>query len=497
MKPNSLNQRFLHDDLIVINSFWQRLTLSEFSIDRWVDASYVHRWVGSLQAWRQQSWFIQWGDEIGAILTSIVFVISPFVPSIPGLSTETIGSLLAAVAAFWLLLTLADNRGGGITPIHVTLLLFWGASAISTGLSPARESALRGLSLVSLYLIFFLMLARLCGTSRVRNWLIGIYLHVALIVSVYGINQSIYGAKQLATWVDADSTLAKTTRVYSYIRNPNDLAGYLLPAIAFSVAACFIWRGRLPRTLAIVMVVVNTYCLQATYCRGAWVGAFVGIIVAAGLVYYWLRPTLPKFWRSWALPIVLGSIAAISGVAILLIPSLRDRVLSIFSGSKDSSNNVRLEVWKAVDKMIHDRPIFGFGPGDRVFKQKYPIYQTGPRFSALAAYSIFKETIVEIGYVGFACFIWMLLVTFNCGIQGLARLRQTRDPQAFWLMAAIVSMVATLCQGTVDTVWYRPQIQTLWWLTVGIVASFYRGVDDSDLVISPTTDNIDRDPADA
>jgi putative inorganic carbon (hco3(-)) transporter len=457
-------------------SLWQRLTLSNLSIDKWVDASYIHRWVGSLQSWRQQSWLIQWGDEIGAILTSLVFVLSPFVPSLPGLSTETIALLIGGVAAFWVLLTLADNRGGGITPIHVTLLLFWGISAISTGLSPAKDAALRGLNLVTLYLLLFVMLARLCRSSRIRNWLIAIYLHTALVISVYGVNQSIYGAKQLATWVDAESTLAKTTRVYSYIRNPNELAAYLLPAIAFSVAAFFVWRGWLRKTLAILMVVVNTYCLQATYCRGAWVGAFVGTIVGAALVYYWLRPKLPKFWRSWALPLVLGGILAVSAIAMLLIPILRDRVLSIFIGSKDSSNNVRIQVWAAVNRMIHDRPILGIGPGDRVFKKIYPIYQVGPRFDALGAYSVFLETIVEIGYVGLTSLIWVILVTFNCGLQGLTRLRQANDPQAFWLMAAIVSMVATLCQGAVDTVWYRPAVQTLWWLTIGIIASFYQPV---------------------
>lgn len=457
-------------------SLWQRLTLSDLSIDKWVDASYLHRWVGSLQSWRQQSWLIQWGDEIGAILTSLVFVLSPFVPSLPGLSTETIALLLGGVAAFWVLLTLADNRGGGITPIHVTLLVFWGISAISTGLSPAKDAALRGLNLVTLYLLLFVMLARLCRSSRIRNWLIAIYLHTALVIGVYGVNQSIYGAKQLATWVDAESTLAKTTRVYSYIRNPNELAAYLLPAIAFSVAAFFVWRGWLRKTLAILMVVVNTYCLQATYCRGAWVGAFVGMIVGAALVYYWLRPKLPKFWRSWGLPLVLGGILAVSAIAMLLIPILRDRVLSIFIGSKDSSNNVRIQVWAAVNRMIHDRPILGIGPGDRVFKKIYPVYQVGPRFDALGAYSIFLETIVEIGYVGLACLMWVILVTFNCGVQGLTRLRQANDPQAFWLMAAIVSMVATLCQGAVDTVWYRPAVQTLWWLTIGIIASFYQPV---------------------
>jgi putative inorganic carbon (hco3(-)) transporter len=461
-------------------SFWQRLTLSDISPNRWFDASYVHRWVGSLQAWRQQSWLMQWGDEIGAILTSLVFLLSPFEKSIPGLSTTTIGLLLGAVAAFWVLLTLSDEQGGGITPIHITLLVFWGISAVSTGLSPVKSSAIDGLRNVTLYLILFVMLARLCRSSRIRNWLIAIYLHVALVVSVYGVNQSIYGAKQLATWVDAESTLAKTTRVYSYILNPNQLAAYLLPAIAFSVAAFFIWNGWVQKTLAIVMVVTNAYCLQATYCRGAWVGAIVGIFVAAGLVYYWLRPTLPQFWRSWALPIALGIIVAIGGLAIVAIPLLRDRVFSIFSGSKDSSNNVRIEVWKAVSKMIQNRPLLGFGPGDRVFKQIYPIYQTSPRFSATGAYSVFLETIVEIGYLGCASLIWMLAVTVNCGISGLKRLRQTGDPQAFWLMAAIVSMVAAVCQGATDTVWYRPDVQTLWWLAVGIIASFYQTVAVSD-----------------
>jgi putative inorganic carbon (hco3(-)) transporter len=427
---------------------------------------------------------MRWGDEIGAILTSLIFIVSPFEKSIPGLSTETVGLLMIAVAAFWILLTVSDRRTGGVTPIHVTILVFWAVSAISTGLSPVRADAIGGLSKVSLYLLLFVMLSRLCQSSRIRNWLIAIYLNIAFVVSGYGVHQAIYGAKQLGNWVDAESTLAKTTRVYSYLNNPNLLAGYLLPAIAFSIAAFFIWKGWIQKTLAVVMVVVDTACLLVTYCRGAWIGLVVGLIVAAGLVYYWLRPQLPKFWRSWGFPIVLGSIVGIGGLAILVIPSLHDRVLSIFSGSKDSSNNVRLEVWKAVQKMIHDRPILGFGPGDRVFKKIYPIYQTSPRFGAIGAYSVFLETIVEIGYVGFACLIWLIAVTANCAIQGLIRLRQNGDPQAFWLMAAIVSIVATLAQGATDTVWYRPEIQTLWWLTVGIVASFYQPVARSEPQLS-------------
>jgi putative inorganic carbon (hco3(-)) transporter len=84
------------------------------------------------------------------------------------------------------------------------------------------------------------------------------------------------------------------------------------------------------------------------------------------------------------------------------------------------------------------------------------------------------ETIVEIGFVGFGCFLWSLIVILNCGVSGLARLRQDRDIQVVWLMAAIASMIGLICQGFTDTVWYRPEIQTLWWLVVGIIASFYQ-----------------------
>jgi putative inorganic carbon (hco3(-)) transporter len=28
-------------------------------------------------------------------------------------------------------------------------------------------------------------------------------------------------------------------------------------------------------------------------------------------------------------------------------------------------------------------------------------------------------------------------------------------------------------QGCFDTVWYRPDINILWWLSLGIIASFY------------------------
>jgi putative inorganic carbon (hco3(-)) transporter len=35
-------------------------------------------------------------------------------------------------------------------------------------------------------------------------------------------------------------------------------------------------------------------------------------------------------------------------------------------------------------------------------------------------------------------------------------------------------MAAMMVMSLTDTVWYRPQVNTLWWMMVAIVASFYQ-----------------------
>ncbi|MEO0488777.1 MAG: putative bicarbonate transporter, IctB family, partial [Cyanobacteria bacterium J06659_2] len=106
------------------------------------------------------------------------------------------------------------------------------------------------------------------------------------------------------------------------------------------------------------------------------------------------------------------------------------------------------------------------------FNRVYPIYAR-PNYTALSAYSVFLEIAVEAGLIGLGCFIWMMLVVFTQGWQQIQRLREAVDSQGYWLIAAIASQAGMLMHGLVDTVWYRPQISTLWWLMMALVASYY------------------------
>lgn len=453
-----------------MNLVWQRFTLSNLPLKEYLATSYLHRGVGLLRSWRQTSISMQWGEAIAATLLSIVYGLAPFV------SNNLTGIFLIACAAFWLLQTISDDTAApnapSVTPIHLLVLLYWGVAFIATALSPVRNFAITDLRNFTLYLFLFALVARVLQSPRLRSWIIVLYLHMSLIVSIYGVRQKFFGAAQLATWVDPESPLSKNTRVYSYLGNPNLLAGYLLPAIILSLVAIFAWRGLPRKALALTMLIVNLACFRFADSRGSFIGLALAAVVMVLLLRYWYGENLPRFWRTWLVPILLGSFVGLFALAFGASEMFRLRIISVFAGRGDSSNNFRINVWTAVFQMIRDRPIIGIGPGHASFNHVYPFYQV-PKFTALSAYSIFLEIIVEMGLIGLGCFLWLLTVTFNTAWLQVQRFHQNNIVDGLWLIGAVASLVAMLGHGLVDTVWYRPEINTLWWLMVGIIASYW------------------------
>lgn len=450
-----------------MNSTWDLITLSYFSPKTWLNASYLYRVVGLLSPWRSSSFLLRFGEAIGALLISLIFIFGPFI------TTGLIGVWLIAITGYWGILTLSDTEKTGFSPIHLFVFLYWGVSAVAVAFSPVKAAAFSGLIKLTLYLVFFVFCARILRSPRLTNWLITVVLGIGLVVGSYGIRQQIFGVEQLATWNDPTSELAGATRVYSYLGNPNLLSAYLLPAIALGVAAFFVWQGLVPKLLAITITLVNTACLYFTGSRGGWI-AMIALVGAFLLLFFvWFKNNLSPFWRKWLLPLVFGILGGLMFAAIMSVDSLRIRVMSIFVGRQDSSNNFRINVWMAVLDMIRDRPLIGIGPGNAAFNKIYPLYMS-PKYSALSAYSVLLETAVETGLIGLSIFVWLLVITVNQGVQQIQRLRDKNNPAGMWLIAAIAAMAGLMGQGLFDTVWYRPQVNTLWWFMVALVASQYQ-----------------------
>ncbi|MEL6351731.1 MAG: IctB family putative bicarbonate transporter [Cyanobacteria bacterium J06627_28] len=451
---------------ITLQPLLSGMTLGRFELHQWREVSFLHRLLSPLRRWREGSWLLAWGDGIAWVFVAVVMALAPYV------STTLIGVLLAISATFWVLLTVSDRAEGWLTPLHIAVIAYWGSMLVATAFSPVKAAALSGLIKLTLNILFFILMARILRIKELRSGLIMVYLLTALIVSVYGIRQWIFGAEALATWTDPTSDMAGATRVYSYLKNPNLLAGYLMPAVSFSAMAAFIWPRWLPKLLAAVMFLTSSACLVMTLSRGGWLGLLATGFVMMVLLVFWGAPKFSPFWRRWSLPLLLGGSLAMVAAAVVLVPPIRVRVMSIFAMREDSSNNFRFNVYAAVFKMIKAYPITGIGPGNEAFNSIYPLFQS-PRYTALSAYSIYFETLVEGGIIGGLAFLWMLLLNFLQGLGQLGRLRRAMTIDGLWLIAALGGAAGLLVQGLFDTVWYRPQLSTLWWMLLAIVASFY------------------------
>lgn len=420
--------------------------------------------ISPLQAWREGSRLLS-AKFLGGLLVVML-------ATLPFLENAQTGVIGAAVAIAWLLLWLSDRRDGQDqtvpiwTAIHSPLISYWAIALVATLVSPVRVAAADGMVKLTLYMLAFVSMSRLMRLGW-RSIFIGAYLGSALIASSYGVQQWYLGAPELATWTDPTSETAGVTRVYSFLGNPNLFAGYLMPALPLGAIAAIHWRGWGLKALGIITAIFGAFCITQTQSRGGLMGLAAASLTLVLLLVYWWGKRLPK----WTFPAVFGGMAGAIAIGTIVVPTLRKRVFSIF-GTDDSSNAFRVNVWQSVLNMIKAKPILGIGPGNKAFNLVYPLYQRSG-YSALGTYSVPLEITVETGIVGVVCYGWLVFTVFRQGFLGLNRLRSDRESSGLWIIAAIATLVGMLVHGLVDTVWYRPQVQLLWWLAIAIISSFY------------------------
>lgn len=440
-------------------------------------SSLIGNLVGFLSSWRSSSYLLGYSDVIATILVCLVIISAPFT------SNTLMGVILLAGGAFWGLLTISEVRKNQITAIHLWIFAYWLISVVATAFSPLKMAAFSGLVKFSLYLLFFALASRVFASEKLRSRILTVYLLVSLIVSAYGIRQKFIGVKPLATWTDPTSPLADTTRVYSFLGNPNLLSAYLIPAVAFSVIALMVWQSKPQKVLAGFALIINIACVYFTGSRGGWLGLIgTGIAFLLGFKFWWSEYLSP-FWRKWLIPSAIASFVVLIGIGMIFVEPLRLRILSLFSWRGDSSNNFRINVWIATLQMLRDYPLIGIGLGNQVFNQIYPLYMQ-TKFTALSSYCVFLEIALETGLIGLFVFTGGMVATFKRGMVLMKKMKPKRDLQAMWVLGAMASLAGLATQGLFDTVWYRPQVNTLWWLCVAVIAAVYSTLAETDNHVS-------------
>lgn len=348
------------------------------------------------------------------------------------------------------------------------LLIYFLLVLISVAGSSLFALSLKGFCKTLIYVGFYISFVHYLkdNRSKLKYFLFAIAICV-FTESLIAVKQNLLSVSEISGWQDMSRLNPEEvmTRVYGSLKpyNPNLFGGYMLSALPATLILIFLPllnKHYKTALFGLSCFILGTITIVMTGCRGAYLGLFFEIILIAGLTYKFLKPLYKKMFI-----IVSSFFAGLVTLFILSKASLRARIFSIFAMRSDSSNSFRFNVYNSCVDMFRDNWLLGIGVGNQNFREIYGLYmKTG--FDALSAYNIYLETAVESGI--FALIAFLMFININI-YRAVKYVLKRNNIQAIYLSVAIISLIGMLVHGFVDTVFFRPQIQFLFWIMIGII----------------------------
>ncbi len=410
--------------------------------------------------------------------------------ALPQFTNDKEGLALIAMTGFglWLLgYLLGGKESRRSNAVDIAVLLFFAANVIAACASHYFIPSLKGLSKIIVYICsYFFLTAILSNSPKRKLILVSILVTSAFAVSLHGFYQYKIGVEPLATWEDP-TVETHGTRIFSTFGNPNLLAGYLIPLCPLALALGLSALSARKFLLAIAPIIAAAAIAVAIILTGSR-GGYLAVAAAGATISIM---AVAKFWIAQPKARLFIIILCIVLPVLLLIglhfvPAFEQRVTSIFAGREHSSNSYRINVWNASWRMLLDNWWFGIGPGNVTFRLAYGLYMVSG-FDALGTYCVPLEVAVESGIIGLIAFGVMLLslfgrahISFWSSPKTLETLDKPDSEQSSramltsdqWLAAgAVAALVGLMAQGMVDTIFYRPQVQFIFWLVVALIVT--------------------------
>ncbi len=380
---------------------------------------------------------------------------------------------IGCFAIFAVLLTIVKliTKSGehfSITTAEKFLLLYFLLVLISLAGSSLFFLSLKGFCKTVTYIGFYIAFIHYLKDNRGMLKYILLCLGISVAgESLIALHQNFLSVSEISGWQDMSRLNPEEvmTRVYGTLKpyNPNLFGGYLISILPATLIAVFLpLRNRHYKTAicGLICFALTVLAVILTGCRGAYIGLLVELILLGIFTYRMLKPFYKKIFRFFAV-----IISAIGFFFVVVLPPLRARVFSIFAFRGDSSNSFRFNVYHSCIQMFKDNWLLGIGCGNQNFREIYGLYmKTG--FDALSAYNIYLETAVESGIFSLLAFLGFLYCNISKAVKYIIK---RCDIKSVYLIIAVVSLAGMLIHGFVDTVFFRPQIQFVFWMMVGII----------------------------
>lgn len=410
--------------------------------------------------------------------TIILFFITLLLLSITVAPTGIIG-LLAFLSFALAVIKLCMKKGEkfSLNPLDMAIFLYLAIAVLSVAFSYMPMASAKGLAKMIIYFGAYLTFYSVIKDNpRKTLYLLGATAAIASLEAFYCIYQQIHGVAALASWQDMSKTNPEQlmNRVYGTLKpfNPNLLAGYLIASFSSAAGMFFYFLSKKSTKYAIISGIGASAILLSivfTGSRGAYISlaGIMALLVAISGHIIWRDYAENKLLKNIWLTIVASGVIAVI-LAIIASPALQHRIASIFVARADSSNSFRMNVWIATIKMFADNILIGIGTGNTTFRLTYGLYMvTG--FDALGAYCVPLEIAAESGIFALMAFLWLIFMVVIKSIKTI--ISNVSVEQKIIISSCLIGIVGIMLHGLVDTIFFRPQVNIIFWMLIAIFAA--------------------------
>lgn len=241
----------------------------------------------------------------------------------------------------------------------------------------------------------------------------------------------------------------------------NGIAAAIAPALVLCLYYLWINRTWWGKGLVIIAGVFVVNGLILINSRGAFLGAFVSILLF--MIYMYFSKVKKKSQKIIAVIIIifglLGMLSIVDESAINRVSSISNTEIS----EESESGATRVYFWLAAWEMAKDHP---FGAGNRSFEYYAPMYieehvNTGSHRNR-AVHSTWMEALSEIGYPGLFVFIVLIFSTFSSLQRCKEVLRFNNKVEGYFKIVAI--QCAFIAFIVAMTFLNRMRAEVLYWL---------------------------------
>ena len=336
-----------------------------------------------------------------------------------------------------------------------------------------------------IYVLFFFSVCEFFRFNKSKILLTILFISLLMSYeSFVAIVQNYSGVSEISGWQDMTNINPEqvVSRAYGTLKpyNPNLLAGYLLCGLSSFIFLILYFLNAQKKRIALffaILFLINLIAIIDTGCRGAYLGfLFFFPCLFLALLYFVNKKfgglaNIKKRYKNITLFGVVGVL-----FFILTNPALIKRFESIFALRADSSISFRLNVYESVWKMFLDNPFLGIGVGNQNFREIYGLYMKSG-FDALGSYCVPLEIAVESGvFALFAFVLFLFFVVKKC--VKIALNQKSLMNEKILALSIVLMILATMGHGLFDTIWFRPQVQLLFWVNIAML----EGVCESKLV---------------